>query len=154
MLISYRQATIKDAEVIAHYAADMALETENLTLDRERVRRGVETALRDPAKGFYLLALADGKVVGQCMVTFEWSDWSNGMRWWLQSVYVHQDYRRQGFYRGLFEYLRTLAANADAVCCLRLYVHRENVGAQAVYQKLGFQETEFHLYEMELPRKG
>ena len=154
MTIEFRLATLDDADVIARFAADMALETENLTLDRERVRRGVEAALRDPSKGFYLLAVADGKVVGQSMATFEWSDWSDGMRWWVQSVYVHPDYRRRGIYRGLFEHLRGLAANEDAVCCLRLYVHRQNRSAQAVYQKLGFQETQYHLYEMDLPRGG
>ena len=154
MPIEYRLATSDDAEVIARSSAEMALETENLTLDRERVRRGVEAALRDPAKGFYLLAVADGNVVGQSMATFEWSDWSNGMRWWVQSVYVHPKFRRRGIYRGLFEHLRGMAMNQDAVCCLRLYVHHENRGAQAVYQKLGFQETRYHLYEMDLPRAG
>ena len=154
MTIELRHATMEDAETIARYAADMALETENLPLDRIRVRRGVEAALRDPSKGFYLLAVVDGKVVGQSMTTFEWSDWSNGMRWWVQSVYVHPEYRRRGIYRGLFEHLCGMAANDEAVCCLRLYVHRENRDAQAVYQKLGFQETRYHLYELDLPRDG
>jgi ribosomal protein S18 acetylase RimI-like enzyme len=154
MQIAYRQATLDDAETIARYAADMALETERLNLDRERVRRGVEAALQDPAKGFYLLAIADGSVVGQSMVTFEWSDWSNGMRWWLQSVYVHPGYRRRGLYRGLFEHLRERAKMEGAVCCLRLYVHRENRNAQAVYHRLGFAETDYLLYEMELPPEG
>jgi ribosomal protein S18 acetylase RimI-like enzyme len=151
MALEFRLANRGDAETIAQYAADMALETEQLTLDRDRVRRGVEAALIDPAKGFYLLAEVDGKVVGQCMVTFEWSDWSNGMRWWLQSVYVHPDYRRLGIYRGLFtDLLRK--AGSERICCLRLYVHRENRSAQAVYHKLGLRETEYNIYEMELPR--
>ena len=154
MTLEFRLATMGDAETIARFAADMALETENLALDRERVLRGVEAALRDPAKGFYLLAIADGTVAGQSMVTFEWSDWSNGMRWWLQSVYVHPAYRRRGIYRGLFESLREKARKESAVCCLRLYVHRGNRSAQAVYQKLGFEETQYHLYEMDLPREG
>ena len=152
MQLEFRRATMNDATVIAQFSADMALETENLTLDRERVRRGVEAALRDPAKGFYVLAIADEKVIAQTMITFEWSDWSNGMRWWVQSVYVHPDYRRRGIYRGLFEHLRGMAEREEAVCCLRLYVHRENRAAQAVYQKLGFHETKYHLYEMDLPR--
>ena len=154
MQLEFRRASMNDATVIAQYNAAMALETENLALDRERVRRGVEAALRDPAKGFYVLAIADEKVIAQTMITFEWSDWSNGMRWWVQSVYVHPDYRRRGIYRGLFEYLGGLAREADTVFSLRLYVHRENRGAQAVYQKLGFHETKYYLYEMDLPRSG
>ncbi|MBI3933865.1 MAG: GNAT family N-acetyltransferase [Acidobacteria bacterium] len=152
MQLEFRHATRNDADVIARFSADMALETENLALDRERVRHGVEAVLRDPAKGFYLLAVAEGIVVGQTMVTFEWSDWSNGMRWWMQSVYVATEFRRRGIYRGLFQHLRDMASSGNAVCCLRLYVHRDNRRAQAVYQKLGFQQTPYLLYEMDLPR--
>jgi ribosomal protein S18 acetylase RimI-like enzyme len=153
MQIVFRRGSIEDLEVIAGFAADMAHETENLTLDRDQVRQGVEAALQDPAKGFYLLAVVDGEVLGQSMVTYEWSDWSNAMRWWLQSVYVHPDYRRLGIYRGLYEHLRELARSEGAVCCFRLYVHRENSAAQAVYQRLGFQETKYLLYEMDLTRE-
>ena len=151
MPIEFRRASLDDAEIIARFAADMAEETESLRLDRQRVRRGVEAALQDASKGFYLLAIAESAVVGQAMVTFEWSDWSNAMRWWLQSVYVHPGSRRRGIFRGLFEHLRALAQAQGAICCLRLYVDRDNHGAQAVYQKLGFRETHYHLYEMELP---
>jgi ribosomal protein S18 acetylase RimI-like enzyme len=129
----------------------MAEETESLRLDRGRVLRGVEAALQDASKGFYLLAMEERAVVGQAMVTFEWSDWSNAMRWWLQSVYVHPEFRRRGIFRGLYEQLRALAEAEGAVCCLRLYVDRDNHGAQAVYQKLGFRETHYQLYEMDLP---
>ena len=154
MTIDFRRATETDANLIARYNAAMARETEHLELDGERVRRGVEAALRDPAKGFYVLALADGRVAGQCMVTFEWSDWWNGMRWWLQSVYVHPDYRGVGLFPKLFEHVRGLAASEGTVCCLRLYVERENHRAQRVYQKLGFRETSYHLYELEIPLPG
>lgn len=151
MTIEYRRATGEDAETVARYCAEMALETERLTLDRETVRRGVEAALHDPSKGFYLLAVVDGRVVGQTMITYEWSDWSNGMRWWIQSVYVHPEYRRRGIYRGLFHRLLELARAEETVCCLRLYVHRDNRAAQAVYHRLGFHPTQYQLYEMELP---
>ena len=151
MPTEFRRASLDDAAIIARYAADMAEETENLHLDRERVRRGVEAALRDASKGFYLLAVVEGSVVGQAMVTFEWSDWQNAMRWWLQSVYVRPDFRRRGLFRGIFDHLRALAQAEGAICCLRLYVDRDNRGAQAVYLKLGFRETHYRLYEMELP---
>lgn len=153
MQIIFRRAEMEDLDVISRFAADMALETENLTLDRDCVRRGVEAVLQDPAKGFYMLAVVEGEVLGQSMVTFEWSDWSNAMRWWLQSVYVHPDYRHLGIYRGLFENLCEIAKSEGAVCCFRLYVHRENSAAQAVYQKLGFQETQYLLYELDLRRE-
>ena len=152
MDIEFRRATPDDAAVIAQFSADMALESENLTLDRERVRNGVEAALCDPSKGFYILAVLDGVIVGQSMVTFEWSDWSNGMRWWVQSVYVRPDCRRRGIYRGLFDYLIALARAEGTVCAIRLYVHRENRAAQTVYRHLGFADERYLVYGMELPR--
>ena len=83
MEMQIRRATFADAEAIAEYNTAIASETESLELDRERLRRGVEAVLRDPAKGFYTVAEADGQVVGQMMVTFEWSDWRNATFWWL-----------------------------------------------------------------------
>jgi GNAT superfamily N-acetyltransferase len=151
MQLQLRQATLADAEVVARCSTEMAWETEYLRLDAERVRRGVEAALRDPSKGFYVVAVLDGKVVGQSMVTFEWSDWSNGMRWWVQSVYVSPEVRRRGVYRALFQYLLELARSDGTVCGLRLYVHRENRLAQTVYRRLGFREVHYLLYELGLP---
>jgi len=152
MTTEFRRATLNDAAIIARYGADMALETENLHLDRDRVRRGVEAALRDPAKGFYMLAIADGIVAGQCMVTYEWSDWSNGTRWWLQSVFVRPDYRGRGIFTGLFHRIQELARAEETVCSVRLYVEQENRRAQAVYTRLGFHETHYRLFEIDLPR--
>ena len=34
------------------------------------------------------VAERDGQVVGQTMITYEWSDWRNGTFWWIQSVYI------------------------------------------------------------------
>ena len=56
--------------------------------------------LADPAHGAYYVACKDG-IIGQMMHTREWSDWRNGDIWWIQSVYVHPDHRRQGVCRAL-----------------------------------------------------
>ena len=65
------------------------------------------------------------------MHTREWSDWRNGDIWWIQSVYVHPDYRRQGVFRSLYGHLRTLAESDPGVVGLRLYVEQENQAARA-----------------------
>ena len=80
-----RTATIRDAAVIAEFNVALAKETENLALDPGVVRRGVEAVLRDVSKGVYFAAYDGEMVVGQLMVTHEWSDWRNGNFWWLQS---------------------------------------------------------------------
>ena len=149
MDIHIRRATVADAEIIAQHCAAMAAETENLALDRDRLRRGVEAVLQDPSKGFYTVAEADGVVVGQMMVTLEWSDWRNGTFWWLQSVYVQPEYRRRGVYRQLYERVFEEARARKDICGLRLYVSQENASAQQVYARLGMKQAHYEMYEVD-----
>ena len=102
-------ATAEDGPVIAEFNTLMAQETEGRKLDPETIRRGVETALADPAKGQYYVARLDGRVVGQTLITFEWSDWRNGDFWWFQSVFVREDMRGRGVFRALFNHVVNLA---------------------------------------------
>ena len=102
MHVTVRRSKPSDLKTIVGYNAAMARETEGLELDREVLTKGVVAVMREPSRGFYLLAEAAGRVVGQTMITFEWSDWRNGNFWWIQSVYVHPAYRRRGVYRELY----------------------------------------------------
>ena len=143
-----RYAKLPDAGTIAQFNAAMALETEGVELDRERVNAGVESLLRDDTKGFYLIAEQGGNAVGQMMITYEWSDWRNGTFWWIQSVYVRPETRRTGVYRGLYTRAVDLAKERGA-CGLRLYVDRENTGARQTYEDLGMSRTVYEMYEVD-----
>lgn len=149
MNIAIRRATPDDARTLALHNAAMAAETESITLDPERALRGVEAALRDPAKGFYLLAEADGAAAGQLMVTFEWSDWRNGVFWWLQSVYVRPEHRRRGVFTRLYRAMREEAEKSGGVCGVRLYVESANRRAQQTYQRLGLRQAHYQMYEVD-----
>ncbi len=149
MNIQVRRATLADAENIAAHNTAIACETENVQLDPQRLRRGVEAILRDPVKGFYTVAEADGRVIGQMMVTFEWSDWRYGTFWWVQSVYVLPEYRKQGVYRLIYEHVLGEAKARNDVCGVRLYVDKENRTAQQVYQRLGLHPAQYAMYEVD-----
>lgn len=149
MDIQIRRATLADAGRIADHNQAMARETENIQLDPERLRLGVDAVLRDPAKGFYTVAEAEAQVVGQMMVTFEWSDWRNGTFWWVQSVYVEPAYRRRGVYRRLYEHVLNAAKDRRDVCGVRLYVDKDNRTAQQVYQRLGMNSAQYAMYELD-----
>ncbi len=148
MYISIRRGTTSDAETIAGGNAAMALETEGLTLDRPRLLEGVRAVLRDASKGFYLVAEIDGRAVGQMMITYEWSDWRNGVFWWIQSVYVEPGHRRAGVYTSLHRYVVEEAQRRD-VCGIRLYVEQENRIAQGVYRSLGMTKTVYDMFEVD-----
>src|SRR5688500_1492020 len=127
-----RPATHADADTLIDFNLRMARETEGLSLDPATLARGVRAALSDPAKALYFVADFGRQVVGQLMLTREWSDWRDGDIWWIQSVYVNADHRRRGVFRALYEHTRQ-RARAAGVVGLRLYVERHNAAAQDVY---------------------
>lgn len=143
-----REAQLGDAPVIAEYNTRLARETEGRELPAATLLAGVRALLEDPSKGLYFVAEETGQVVGQVMITFEWSDWRNGMFWWLQSVYVREEFRGQGVFRALFEHVRQLAGQQAGVCGLRLYVERENERAKAVYERQGMTNAGYEVFEV------
>ena len=146
-LLTIRKAEPRDADVIARFNAAMALETEGKVLLPERIVPGVQRLLAEPSLGFYVVAEQAGSVVGCLMITNEWSDWRNGLFWWIQSVYVEKDFRRQGVYRRMYEHVGAMAKADAGVCGFRLYVEKENEVAHATYASLGMKETDYLLYE-------
>ena len=149
MNLRIRRAGPHDSDIVAGFNLALAAESEGLELDPARVRRGVDAVLRDSAKGFYTLAEVDGRVVGQMMVTFEWSDWRNATFWWLQSVYVQPEFRQRGVYRRLYEHVLEEAKARNDICGLRLYVSKENQIAQRVYERLGLKPAQYAMYEVD-----
>lgn len=149
-MYSIRPATADDLATIVHMNAAMAVETEGVVLDRERLTAGVTAALANPDRAFYLVAQSDdGCAVGQLMITTEWSDWRNGVFWWIQSVFVAPAMRRKGVYRSLYRVVLDMAAERSDVCGVRLYVHHDNQPAQAAYTALGMARSEYHLFEVD-----
>lgn len=149
-----RQATPEDGPVIAAFNAMMALETEHRLLDQRVLRKGVEAILADPAKGVYYVAESAGTVVGQLMITFEWSDWRNGTFWWIQSVFVREEYRGKGVFKALFQLVEAEAKKHPGVCGLRLYVEEKNARAKKTYEHLSMKRTPYELYEIDYVLSG
>jgi ribosomal protein S18 acetylase RimI-like enzyme len=146
-MIAIRRAIARDAQALIDFNCAMALETERRELLPEVIGAGVRSLLANPAAGFYVVAEADGQVIGALMLTKEWSDWRNGGFWWIQSVYVRPEYRRRHVYTRLYRHVQELAASDPRVCGFRLYVEKENGQAQAVYRALGMSETHYRVFE-------
>ncbi len=145
--LELRPATIDDLDIIADFNCRLASETEDITLKPEIIQAGVKRILEDANLGFYTLACVKGEVVGQAMITFEWSDWRNGMIWWYQSVYVSQDFRRQGVFKALSDSIGEQAKNDPDVVGLRLYVEHENERAKSTYRALGIVDSGYEVME-------
>ena len=106
--IKIREAEKFDIPIIAEFNQALAKETEDIQLDSKTLASGISNAL-NREECHYFLAELNGKVVGQTMITYEWSDWRNGIMWWIQSVFVSPEYRGKGVFRALFCHVEKLA---------------------------------------------
>jgi GNAT superfamily N-acetyltransferase len=142
-----RAANIEDAEPITKQNISLAKESENILLNPKTVLKGVKALLSDKKKGFYLVAEENDIIVGQLMITFEWSDWRNKPIWWIQSVYVQKAWRKKGVFTLLLNHIQQKASKQD-VAFLRLYMHKQNKSARKVYKKIGWKQEPYTIYHL------
>lgn len=144
-----RVAKIGDAETIARQNIFLAKESEHIRLNPKTVLSGVKALLSDKKKGFYLVAEENNSIIGQLMITFEWSDWRNKPIWWVQSVYVQKEWRKKGVFTKLLHYIQQ-KARRHGVMFLRLYMHKHNKSALKVYEKTGWKQDPYIVYHLVL----
>jgi ribosomal protein S18 acetylase RimI-like enzyme len=145
--LTIRRGTIDDLSALVAFNQAMAMETEGKQLQSDILSKGVQTLLQSETRGFYLVAEQGSEIVGSLMVTYEWSDWRNSNFWWVQSVYVRPENRRQGIYSALYSEVKSRANTTAGVCGYRLYVEKDNIVAQQTYQKLDMHESHYLMYE-------
>ena len=143
-----RKAELLDIPILIEYNLAHANEIEGYRLNREVLKLGVENALKRN-ECHYFVAEYGSKVIGQTMITYEWSDWRNGIMWWLQSVYVNPNFRNRGVFRSIFSHIEKLAKSEPYVKALRLYVKGNNLIGMNTYQNLGMKDSKYIVYEKE-----
>jgi len=146
--IKIREAVKSDIPVLAEFNQALAKETEEIQLNPETLASGISNAL-DRDECHYFIAELNGQVVGQTIITYEWSDWRNGIMWWFQSVYVQPEYRGKGVFRALFHHVEQLAKKHPDVKALRLYVMQNNLSGKNTYAALGMTDSGYVVYEKE-----
>jgi GNAT superfamily N-acetyltransferase len=145
--MNIRSAQIADVAALIDFNQAMALETEGKQLDPDTLRAGVEAVFTDEKKGFYVVAEKADRILGGLLVTYEWSDWRNAWFWWIQSVYVLPEARGQRVYSELYRFVKERAEDSGNVCGFRLYVEKENVHAQVVYERVGMDSSHYLMFE-------
>ncbi len=147
MDIVIRKATKEDAPVIAGFQMDMALETENLRLDPQTVSLGVAQVFANENLGCYYVAENGNEIAGSLLITYEWSDWRNGMVLWIQSVYIKPAFRKKGIYKKLYQHIKEQVSHDPKLRGIRLYVDETNHTAREVYKKLGMNGEHYAVFE-------
>jgi len=145
--IVVRRATLDDSGILSQFNMSMAKETEGRRLDQTTVQAGVKQLFLDSQQGFYLVAEIGGPACGSLMITYEWSDWRNGLFWWIQSVYVEPAARRNGVFTALYQCVKQMAQDDASACGLRLYMEQDNLPARAVYMAMGMETTPYQVFE-------
>ena len=144
--IKIREAVKSDIPLIVRFNQALAKETEDIQLNPETLALGISNAL-DRDECHYFIAELNGQVVGQTMITYEWSDWRNGIIWWIQSVFVQPEQRGKGVFRALFDHVGELAKSHPDVKALRLYVMQDNLSGKKTYAALGMTDSGYIVYE-------
>lgn len=147
MKTNIRKGNESDIAIIAGFQIKMALETENLALDPKSVEKGVQYFFDHQGTGFYLIAESKDLVCGCLLVQNEWSDWRNCFVWWIHSVYVLPEYRKNGIFALMYNYLKEKVEQNEELGGLRLFVDKTNIRAQKVYEKMGMNGDHYLLYE-------
>lgn len=144
-----RMAKIKDAAAITAQNISLAEESENIHLKQEIVVAGVKALISDQTKGFYIVAEEKNAIIGQLMITVEWSDWRNKPIWWIQSVYVKKEWRKKGIFTQMLSFIKQ-KSQKQKVAFLRLYTHKNNKSASYVYEKIGWTQEPYLFYHLSI----
>jgi GNAT superfamily N-acetyltransferase len=136
-----------DAPVLADFQRRLARETEGLELDPATLRQGVDAVFDDISRGRYWVVEQGGELLACALVLTEWSDWRNGEVWWIHSLYVVPEARRQGHFKALYAHLLRQVEASPQLKGLRLYVAKGNQAARRAYEAMGMSDEHYILYE-------
>lgn len=145
--MNIRAAQISDLEQLVDFQITMALESENLHLDKDILQQGILSVLNDKTKGSYFVVEDENNLIASLLITYEWSDWRNKIVWWIQSVFVVPEFRQKGVFKKLYNHIQAIVENDDTICGLRLYVDKQNIRAQNVYRNIGMNGEHYQVFE-------
>jgi len=148
---SIRSARASDRPSLVRFNRALASETEGFELSGQVLDRGIRRLMDNAAYGFYVVATPEDRpdqVVGCTMITYEWSDWRDGVIWWIQSVYVDPAWRGQGVFKALLTHLKSRSRKDVDVRGLRLYVEDGNDRAHRTYDRLALKPAHYSVRQM------
>jgi hypothetical protein len=104
--MNIRIGRLEDAEDIVKNNCLLANESEDIYIYYATTLLGVKNIISDRSKGFYLVAIKNYVIIGQLMITFEWSDWRIKNIWWIQSVYLNIKNRKKRVFKQMIAYIK------------------------------------------------
>lgn len=107
----------------------------------ESMAASVALLVEDPATEYLLGATPQGeRPCGVCQLRFRHSVWTGTADCWLEDLYVEEHARGRGLGAALVE-LGVERARARGAARIELDTNEDNLGAIALYERLGFSVT-------------
>ena len=145
-----RRADLGDLGQLVEFTLSEAREAEGISKEPEKVREGIWAALEDESFALYWVVQSeDNEILGNVSVIKEWSNWSAGYFWWIQSMFIKPEYRGRGLLEMLIQTVRESARQSNALE-VRLYVHKDNARAIKAYKKTGFVDSDYRIMRMDI----
>jgi N-acetylglutamate synthase-like GNAT family acetyltransferase len=147
-MIVYRQATPADVPAILDLLREIMSHHGVAPPDPRRLAAAV-SGIISSSDHCFLIADAEGGVIGMCALLFSISTWSASPVCELQDVVVTASHRREDVGRGLINAAERVARARN---CTRLFLLAEgwNLGAHAFYRNLGMDEKTCLYFERDL----
>ena len=117
--IGIKIATVEDIEAILKLVEENAI---LLGENSENFAFAADYILKDINYGFFIYAydIASKEPLGFMLFTYEWSDWRDGLFFWLQSVHVAETHRQSGIFKKMSAFLDGYTKERGS-CGIRLY---------------------------------
>jgi len=115
--------------------------------DRAKQERGLRAILEQPSRGRIFVVRTDYEIIGMVNVLFTISTAMGGFVILLEDVFVHPDFRRQGYGTQLMLYVIDFAKRKDFKR-ITLLTDKVSDESQVFFQNLGFQLS--HMVPMRL----
>lgn len=107
----------------------------------EYLERTADEALRSEQYVEIFLFEYEGKPAGYGMIAKTFSQEAGGAVWWIEEVYIREEFRSRGLGREFFRYLEDHMP--DQVRRLRLEVEADNTRAASLYKRLGYEVLDY-----------
>ncbi len=133
-----RRAQTSDAAAVAHMLHDFNTEFGDFTPGPEALEKRMRVLL---ARGEVTAVLAGDPPEGLALMRFRPALWTETLDCYLEELYVVPDRRGQGIGRALMEAAMEVAREEGAAY-MDLGTGEDDVAARALYEKLGFNNTE------------
>ncbi|WP_406437651.1 GNAT family N-acetyltransferase [Streptomyces sp. NBC_00631] len=147
MTVTIRPAEKRDVPALAELIEEIeryygAADTDIQPIDERRLQ--VEEALfgAPPLASALLVEDEAGDIVGLAAYSYLWPAAGSSHSLFLKELYVRGTLRRQGIGARLMGELRALAAARPGCSRVEWMADRDNPGAPAFYEALGFSESE------------